>query len=34
MADRIIDMRIALRENLENLGSSISWEHITNQVSV
>ncbi|KMZ59550.1 Aspartate transaminase [Zostera marina] len=34
MADRIIDMRIALRENLENLGSSISWEHITNQIGM
>ncbi|KAK9085707.1 hypothetical protein Sjap_026118 [Stephania japonica] len=31
MADRIIGMRTALRENLENLGSPLSWEHITNQ---
>lgn len=34
MADRIIEMRTALRENLEKLGSSLSWEHITNQVLV
>lgn len=32
MADRIIGMRSALRENLEKLGSSLSWEHITKQV--
>ena len=32
MADRIIGMRSALRENLEKLGSPLSWEHITNQV--
>lgn len=32
MADRIIGMRKALRENLEKLGSPLSWEHITNQV--
>lgn len=32
MADRIIGMRNALRENLEKLGSPLSWEHITNQV--
>lgn len=32
MAERIIGMRTALRENLENLGSPLSWEHITNQV--
>lgn len=32
MADRIIGMRTALRENLEKLGSPLSWEHITNQV--
>jgi hypothetical protein len=33
MADRIIGMRKALRENLENLGSPLSWEHVTNQVN-
>ena len=32
MADRIIGMRTALKENLEKLGSPLSWEHITNQV--
>lgn len=32
MADRIIGMRTALRENLEELGSPLSWKHITNQV--
>lgn len=32
MADRIIGMRTALRENLEKLGSPLSWEHITKQV--
>lgn len=32
MADRIIGMRTALRENLEKKGSPLSWEHITNQV--
>ncbi|MCL7048392.1 hypothetical protein MKW94_005144 [Papaver nudicaule] len=34
MADRIIGMRTALRENLENLGSTLSWEHITNQIGM
>ncbi|KAI3963784.1 hypothetical protein MKW98_029894 [Papaver atlanticum] len=34
MADRIIGMRTALRENLENLGSPLSWEHITNQIGM
>jgi hypothetical protein len=33
MADRIIGMRKALRENLENLGSPLSWQHVTNQVN-
>lgn len=32
MADRIIGMRTALRENIEKLGSPLPWEHITNQV--
>ena len=32
MADHIIGMRMALKENLEKLGSPLSWEHITNQV--
>ncbi|OIT07874.1 PREDICTED: aspartate aminotransferase, mitochondrial [Nicotiana attenuata] len=34
MADRIIGMRTALRENLEKLGSPLSWEHITNQIGM
>lgn len=34
MADRIIGMRTALRENLEKLGSSLSWEHITDQIGM
>ncbi|GJM98216.1 hypothetical protein PR202_ga15205 [Eleusine coracana subsp. coracana] len=34
MADRIIGMRKALKENLESLGSSLSWEHITNQIGM
>lgn len=31
MANRIKDMRWALRENLEQLGSTLDWSHITNQ---
>ncbi|VAI41404.1 unnamed protein product [Triticum turgidum subsp. durum] len=34
MADRIIGMRKALRENLEKLGSPLSWEHVTNQIGM
>ncbi|AES89801.1 aspartate aminotransferase [Medicago truncatula] len=34
MADRIIGMRTALRENLENLGSPLPWNHITNQIGM
>lgn len=34
MADRIIDMRAALRDNLEGLGSKRSWEHITDQIGM
>ncbi|KAL8130089.1 hypothetical protein V2J09_019244 [Rumex salicifolius] len=34
MADRIIGVRTALRENLENLGSPLSWEHITKQIGM
>lgn len=33
MADRIIGMRTTLRESLEKLGSPLSWEHVTKQVS-
>lgn len=32
MADRIIGMRTALRENLEKLGSPLPWKHVTEQV--
>ncbi|KAJ0439687.1 putative aminotransferase, class I/classII [Helianthus annuus] len=34
MADRIIGMRTSLRENIEKLGSPLSWEHITNQIGM
>ncbi|GAB2274709.1 L-asparaginase 1 [Dionaea muscipula] len=34
MADRIIGMRTALQENLEKLGSPLSWEHITKQIGM
>ncbi|KAJ4982026.1 hypothetical protein NE237_032863 [Protea cynaroides] len=34
MADRIIGMRTALKENLEKLGSSLSWQHITDQIGM
>ncbi|CAN6706375.1 unnamed protein product [Malus baccata var. baccata] len=34
MADRIIGMRTALRENLEKVGSPLSWEHVTNQIGM
>ncbi|KAL2937444.1 Aspartate aminotransferase mitochondrial [Bienertia sinuspersici] len=34
MADRIIGMRTSLRENLEKLGSPLSWEHITKQIGM
>lgn len=34
MADRIIAMRSLLRENLEKLGSSRSWTHITSQIGM
>ncbi|KAL4584462.1 hypothetical protein LXL04_009064, partial [Taraxacum kok-saghyz] len=34
MADRIIGIRSSLRENIEKLGSPLSWEHITNQIGM
>ncbi|KAL9243726.1 hypothetical protein vseg_017580 [Gypsophila vaccaria] len=34
MAERIIGMRTALRDNLEKLGSPLSWEHITKQIGM
>ena len=32
MAQRIMDMRGLLRQNLEQLGSPHNWQHITDQV--
>ncbi|KAI4501008.1 hypothetical protein M0802_003811 [Mischocyttarus mexicanus] len=34
MADRIISVRTKLRENLEKLGSSRNWTHITDQIGM
>lgn len=34
MADRIIDMRDALKSNLYKLGSTRSWEHVTEQIGM
>ncbi|KAH9608688.1 hypothetical protein KSS87_009153 [Heliosperma pusillum] len=34
MAERIIGVRSALRDNLEKLGSPLSWEHITKQIGM
>jgi aspartate aminotransferase len=34
MADCIIGMREALRGNLENLGSPLSWNHVTDQIGM
>ncbi|PIC55332.1 hypothetical protein B9Z55_000651 [Caenorhabditis nigoni] len=34
MADRIITMRAALKENLQREGSTRNWEHITNQIGM
>ncbi len=34
MADRIITMRQALRENIEKTGSSLPWQHITDQIGM
>lgn len=34
MADRIISMRSALRENLEKLDSPLPWKHITEQIGM
>jgi aspartate/tyrosine/aromatic aminotransferase len=34
VADRIIGMREALRGNLENLGSPLSWNHVTDQIGM
>ncbi|KAK3274139.1 L-asparaginase 1, variant 2 [Cymbomonas tetramitiformis] len=34
MADRIIHMRTLLRENLEGIGSSLPWNHVTDQIGM
>lgn len=34
MADRIISMRSALKNNLVKLGSTRSWDHITDQIGM
>jgi len=34
MADRIIKMRALLKTNLEKLGSTRNWDHITNQIGM
>lgn len=33
MVDRLISMRVTLRQTLEELNSSSSWEHVTKQVT-
>ena len=34
MADRIIAMRSVLRDNLAKEGSSLNWQHITDQIGM
>ena len=34
MADRIIQMRHALRNELEKMGSKLPWNHITDQIGM
>ncbi|KAB1671784.1 aminotransferase class I/II-fold pyridoxal phosphate-dependent enzyme [Klebsiella pneumoniae] len=34
MADRIINMRALLKQNLEKLGSKHDWSHITSQIGM
>ena len=34
MAERIIDMRQALKDKLHELGSKHNWDHITNQIGM
>ena len=34
MADRIIEMRALLKNNLEKLGSKHDWSHITSQIGM
>ena len=34
MADRIITMREQLRENLKKEGSTLNWQHVTDQIGM
>lgn len=34
MAERIISMRSLLRQNLEDLNSTLPWNHITEQIGM
>jgi aspartate aminotransferase len=34
MADRIIKMRTLLRKNLEESGSTLPWQHVTDQIGM
>lgn len=34
MADRIIDMRTRLQQGLAREGSSLNWQHITDQIGM
>lgn len=34
MADRIIDVRCLLKDNLVKLGSQQNWDHIVNQIGM
>ena len=34
MAERIISVRQSLKDNLESLGSSHKWDHITEQIGM
>jgi aspartate aminotransferase len=34
MADRMIKMRYLLKENLEKLGSTHDWSHVTSQIGM
>jgi len=34
MADRIINMRTLLRKHLEESGSTMSWQHVTDQIGM
>mmetsp|Transcript_7500 Transcript_7500/g.951 ORF Transcript_7500/g.951 Transcript_7500/m.951 type:complete len:85 (+) Transcript_7500:991-1245(+) len=34
MADRIITMRSELKSGLQNAGSQLTWDHVTNQIGM